>query len=233
MKGQRVIDWGAFYIPKRATGVRGSAKVSPPCQNATTTTTTTVPATTYPDGTRTHPPPGDKAAVVEEAVTGNGPSTFNNPFVDFFVSFTNPKPLHVSQYVAGPSAGTRRLHGRLIDRFPEGAEVSYEIQIYNPNERDVVAKLTDELPRGFKVSTFFIGLHFRMEKPIACEEVGRELRCPDIHIPPGRAEFITVKGRFNRTGESINRATASGVTTDGAPLPRSNEAAAIAEIVPK
>ena len=61
--------------------------------------------------------------------------------------------------------------------------------------------------------------------------VGGELRCPDLRIPGHDLFILDIEGQFTQSGESINRASASGVTADGAPLPKSNEAEVIADIV--
>jgi hypothetical protein len=239
-KGQQVKDWTDFNTPRKATDVKGSATVSPPCQNATQTVTVNVAAKTDPDGTRTHPPPGDKVVQVVVTETGTGPSSFNNPTVIYDADWANAKPLYVEKGLSGKFVGKHKRFGHVIQEFDVHDPVRYVIIITNPNAEDVVANLTDHLPRDFKLTAeptgFRTGPGGRPNGPppgpIVCSYVGHELRCRGLLIKGRRGKFfIEVVGRFTETGEVINRADATGATVDDAPLPKSNEGESIDEIV--
>jgi hypothetical protein len=223
-KGQSVLDYGAFNIPKRATNVKGRAKVSPACQNATTTTTLVVPAKTYPDGTRTHPPPGDKVALEEVTVTGTGDSTFNDPIVIYDIDWTNAKPLEISKEADGRKVGERHEHGHLIPKFAENRSVTYHIRVRNPNAQDVLGAITDDLPRDFEI------LDVR-RPPETSNCYGVHTILCYIRFPAQHTVQLDIVGFFTHTRDFINRATADGSTADGALLPDSKEAEVIVDMV--
>jgi hypothetical protein len=222
--GQSVIDWTDFNIPKGATGIRGDATVNPRCQNSTQTTTLNVGAKTDPDGSATHPPPGDKIAQVVVTETGTGPSTHNDALVTYGVTWTDAKALRIHKRVRGKLVGKRKQHGHTIDELSLTDPVEFTIEITNFNFDSVLANLTDHLPKDFKVTR---------ARPSTgqCEEVGRDLRCSGIVVPAPGTSYVYVTGSFTRAGQFINRASATGRTRRGAVLPNSNEAEVIFDVV--
>jgi hypothetical protein len=134
--GETVTDYAIEYIPKNAVNVQATVSFSPSPSSATRSDQpfepNASPTSPNPDGTYPNPGPNEQAARLVWTWAGTGPSSPSSGTVTFTVSFEEVVKDLVVTLEAVDSHGTR------LTRVKTGQEVSYLVQVSNPNDDPVL-----------------------------------------------------------------------------------------------